>query len=224
MISKDDIEKVARNELKLFNNLKQVYPSLSVFEKEVFEQFKNHYQILVEKILKANNGNLYDYSLVIIGAIQRSLNDYRGALWSLATRNTHVFYNCLRSQCETLALLNYCVLNPNYVENATTGSRETKEGKPKIINIVTMIEKLDKKHNGICQDFDDLCDLVHPNPASLYANIKPVGETERSTLIIHSSTVGDNIGDETAELHIKLLIAWTGWIFEELLALLDKFN
>jgi hypothetical protein len=127
----------------------------------------------------AETDGIFASTLVINGAIVRSLNIYRGALWALGSGNPHVFFDCLRSQCETLAFLHHCTLNPDYIKAATLGSRNDSDKNLKVTNILTMVNKLDKTHNGICKDYDQLCNLVHPNPVSLYANVHIINENER---------------------------------------------
>lgn len=94
----------------------------------------------------------------------------------------------------------------------------------KIKNVLTLIDKVDKKHKGIRQDFDDLCELVHPNPASLYANIRPLTETEEGKLMIQVGTRSTRIDEKKAELNLNVLIYWTDWIFEELSSLVEYFK
>ena len=72
MFSPDDLEKPAKFDMKLFKPLKEEYPSLSSFEDTVFQQLKGHYQLIIDLVL--NGRDMYDFTLVINGAIVRSLN------------------------------------------------------------------------------------------------------------------------------------------------------
>lgn len=224
MISKEDMEKAARSEMDVFDAVEKEYPKLKKYKGKIYEQFLKHYDSIIELVLKAHNGKLYSHSLVINGAILRSLNYYRGAVWALGTRNSHVFFDSLRAQCESLSLIHYCVLKPEYVVAATTGNREHVEEKLKIKNILSLVDNTDKKYNGIRKDYDSLCELVHPNPASLYANIQPLTETEKGALMIQVSTKSARITEEDAELNLKVLICWTDWIFEEMRSLAEYFK
>jgi len=210
---RSSIPKIVKNEMEYFPLIQKEYPSLSKYEKQIAHEFGRHYHFLIDLVFNAHEGKLFAHSLVINGAIIRSLNAYRGAIWALGKRNPHVFYNCLRSQCETLALIHYCVLKPEYVETATLGKRKHSMKTSRIVRIGRMIDKLDKRFKGIGKDYGDLCELVHPNPASLYANIQPITETEDRLMII--GTTSTRITEEEAETALKMLISWTNWLLKE---------
>lgn len=225
MISEKDFKKAVENEMNLFNDVGKEYPSLGKYKEKIFEQFEKHYRALLDFVIKAHGGGLYLHNLVISGAILRSLNCYRGAIWALGNRNPHIFFDSLRSQCETLALIHYCILNPDYVEAATIGSRKHEDEELRIKNVLTMVDKVDKKHKGIRKDYDDLCELVHPNPASLYANIKAEGgddEDKERVFIIGTKSL--RVTEKKAKKYLILLIYWTDWIFEELSELFAFFK
>jgi hypothetical protein len=222
IFSDENLEKPARLDLELFQPVKAEYPCLSPYEESVFEQLKSHYRLLGKlfQVASENGGVLYTSTLVINGAIVRSLNTYRGALWALGNGNPHVFFDCLRSQCETLAFLHHCTSNPDYIKAATIGSRNDPDKDLKIPNILTMVNKLDKIHNGICKDYDQLCNLVHPNPASLYASVHIIDEKER---VVAFTTRLPKMPDEKAKLHLVMLMTWTKWILDETLELAKIF-
>jgi hypothetical protein len=219
MFSDDDLEKPAKFDLELFKPVKTEYPCLASYEDAVFQQLKFHY-ILFGKLV-AHGGDICSSTLVINGAIVRSLNVYRGALWALGNGNPHVFYNCLRSQCETLAFLHNCTLNPDYIKAATIGARNHHEQDLKILNILGMVDKADKIHNGIRKDYDSLCNLVHPNPSSLYASVVTLDEQEG---VIAFTSRLPKMSDEKAFLHFKILNHWTNWIFDKAIELATIFN
>ena len=98
MFSDEDLEKPARYDMQLFNPVKEEYPTLCSYEQTVFKQLKNHY-FVVGKLL-GHSGDYYTSTLVLYGAVVRSLNTFRGALWALGSGNSHVLYDCLRSHCE----------------------------------------------------------------------------------------------------------------------------
>jgi hypothetical protein len=224
MISEEDIRKAVESDMKLFADVEKEYPSLGKYKEKVSDQFKKHYQAIIDFVISLHAGKLYRHSLVINGAILRSLNFYRGAIWGLDTRNPHVFYDSLRAQCETLGLIHYCVLKPEYVKAATIGDIKHEDPTLKIKNILTMIDIVDKKYKGIRKDYDALCGLVHPNPASLYANIKPDKKDEDGVLRVTWGTRSPRITKEVAEKNLILLINWTEWIFEELSGLAGVFK
>jgi len=211
---RSSIPKIVKNEMEYFPLIQKEYPLLSKYEGQIADEFRRHYQSLIDLVFDAHGGKLYAHSLVLNGAILRSLNAYRGAIWALGKRNPHVLYNCLRSQCETLALIHYCVLKPEYVETATLGKRGHPAKKHRIVKIGKMIRELDRKFKGIGKDYSDLCELIHPNPASLYANIQPIEETEEKLMII--GTTSTRITEEEAEIPLRMLIFWTDWLLKEL--------
>lgn len=221
MFSADDIEKPAKFDMELFKPLKEEYPSLSSFEDAVFQQLKRHYQLV--NALVVNGRDIYASTLVINGAIVRSLNEYRGALWALSNRNPLVFFGCLRSHCETVALVHYCTLSPEYIMAATLGARGHPQKEFKIVKITKMLDKLDEVHKGIRRDYSDLCELVHPNPASLYASIQPFEDNE-GRRYLYITTRSTRTTEEHASLYLKSLITWTSWIFEELITLSEIFK
>jgi len=219
---RSSIPKIVKNEMEYFPLIQKEYPLLSKYQEQIVQEFKRHYHSLIDLVFDAHGGKLYAHSLVINGAILRSLNAYRGAIWALGKRNPHVLYNCLRSQCETLALIHYCVLKPEYVETATLGKRKHSVREYRIVKIGKMISKLDRRFKGIGKDYDGLCELVHPNPASLYANIQPITETEDRLMII--GTTSTRITEEKAETALRMLIFWTDWLLKELSILALTFG
>ncbi len=223
MISEEDLKKLAQSEIELFNDVEKGYPSLKEYRKEIYNQFEKHFKLLLDLVINAHGGMFYNHNLVINGALMRSLNYYRGALWGLGTRNPHILYDSLRGQCETLALIYFIILNPEYVRTALLGSRDHSDKTLRIPNILEMIDKLDKKRAGIRRDYDQLCEILHPNPKSLYANITP-GEEKDGVLHATFSTRSDRINKEDAEVVIRMLTIWTDWIFEELVNLFSLFK
>jgi len=66
--------------------------------------------------------------------------------------------------------------------------------------------------------------LVHPNPASLYANVEALGESKKGGLRIRVSTRDTRMKENDVALSLKTLTTWTDWIFEELVNLDKKFS
>lgn len=218
------MEKAAHGDMTLFYPSIPQYPEVAPkYQTKVFEQFRKHYELIDELVMKFHGGKLYKETLLVNGAILKSLNIYRGGVWSLGQRNPHVFFDCLRSQCETLALLRYCIEKPDYVTAATLGEHKHPEEKMRLVNILTMVDRLDKKHEGIRHDYDDLCEFTHPNPDSLYANILPLKE-EEGVLTVEISTKSTRITSEDADKYLLMLTTWTDWIFDELVSLTRAFT
>lgn len=220
MFSPDDLEKPARYDMRLFEPLAKEYPSLNSIKDLVFQQLRTHYQLASDIFA---NGNIYVSTLVLNGAITRSLNEYRGALWALGNGNPHVFNSCFRCHCETLALVHYCTLHPNYITAATLGKLKQTKKEHRIVRISKMIDELEKAHKGINLDYRQLCDLVHPNPASLYASMRPLTkEDDKELVVLISSRL--IVSEEYAKLCLKMLTIWTDWIFEDLVKLSKMFK
>jgi hypothetical protein len=55
------------------------------------------------------------------------------------------------------------------VITATIGERNHPEQCLEIKNVLTIVDEVDEKHKRLRKDYDQLCELVHPNPESLYA-------------------------------------------------------
>jgi hypothetical protein len=220
MFSPDDLEKPAKFDMELFKPLVREYPSLNSFEELVFQQLKTHYELI--NSIVASGRDIYASTLVINGAIVRSLNEYRGALWAIGNGNPHVFSNCLRSHCETLALVHYCTLHPDYIRAATIGARKHPKKELQIVRISKMVDELEKVHKGISLDYSELCERVHPNPASLYASIQPISGNDKELVVCISSR--SIVTEETAKRYLDMLTIWTSWIFEELIQLSEIFK
>ncbi len=201
------IDSVVNKELRTFEEVELKYPKLGKYKELVTAQIKKHYILFIE--LMKNPKAIDSRTFAISGLLLRSLNYYKGALWSLATGNQHVFADCLRSICETMALAHYINKNPEYVKIATSGKKDHENSALRIVNIQTMIRKLDKKHEGIVQDYEKLCNQIHPNPESLFANVRSISNE------IFIGTVSP-ITEKEAEMKLVMLIHWTNWFFEEM--------
>ncbi len=217
MFSPEDLEKPARFDMELFKPVKEEFPKLSVYEDMILDQLRAHY-LMIGKLV-AHGGDIYASTLAVNGALVRSLNVYRGALWALGNRNPHVLSDCIRSQCETLAFVHYCVLNPDYIKAAVIGERNHPQKDLKIPNILTMVEKVDKVHKGVLHDYNLLCDFVHPNPQSLYASIQPLDEKCDHIYITTRSTMTE----DKAKSHLIVLVTLTSWILEEIMKFAQIF-
>jgi hypothetical protein len=215
---------INQDEMQVFEQLKKEYPVLEKLEQKVSSQLISHHKLIIDLVINAHDGVLYSHSFVINGALLRSLNFYRGAIWALANRNPHVFFDSLRAQCETLSLAYYCVKHPEYIVPATIGKREHPDETLKIKNVLTMVDIANRKYRGLREDFDSLCELVHPNPSSLYANIQPKTETEKGSLLIRVATKSPRVTEEEAEKYLNMLIIWTDWIFDELIEIAKYFK
>jgi len=217
--SKEDIKKTVSDEMKLFMNLVESYPNLKKYENQIKEQFHTIFNIFFGCVSN-HKGKLYSSNFLIIGIILRTLNVYRGCLWSLGFHNPHVFYSTLRNHCETLALVYYCVNHPKYSITALAGKRNHEIEELRIRNTLTMIEKLDGKYGGIMKDYDQLSERVHPNPHSLFANMKPTSERN----VISIQTKIRFADSKYSEEYILMLVNWTKWIFDEINNLKEIFK
>ena len=227
-------DKWAKQDLELLKPILAEYPSLASIEQQistnppktnkvkleelVFNQLKCHHLILGKMVYEKSmkSGTLYVSTIFMQGVITRSLNIYRGALWALANGNPHVYSACLRAQCETLALLDWCKNNPDNIKAATMGSRNNPDKELNIPNVLTLIDKLDKTYKDIRKDYDQLCEIVHPNPTSLLASTEILDKKER---VVAFTTKPVRYSDEDAQLRMRLLTYWTKWLLDEAIQL-----
>jgi len=213
MIDQKDIDKLVNEEMELFNTIKKIFPNLEKYENEIRKQFFTHYKIF-HNSMSMYKDVIYRNNFFLFGFILRSLNLYRGCLWAFGNDNPHTFYNNLRGQCETLALINYCINNPQYIKIALIGKMKTEDKKKKIVNAKTMVEKLNKKYLRIFEDYDQLCDRVHPNPESLFTNFKKLEKSDKSNFTMSTKV---RVADpEHSEAYLLMLLRWTDWIFKEI--------
>lgn len=168
MIDEEDISKTVESEMELFERV------LSKEDKEEFldifrRQTEEIYRIVSDNILVGEQPNIYYSDLFVSGVIARSQNLMRGTILGIEDSNRYLVPQCQRALMETLALVNYVDKNPDYLENSIVGSFEEGE----ITNVKTMIKHLDRKHEGVKQDYAELSNHVHPNPESLMSNAFP---------------------------------------------------
>lgn len=213
-----DIKTLVDEEMKLFDLVIQAYPSLVSYKKKIRDQFLKHYILFFKHWGRRKSGILYLSNLLGLGITIRSLNLYRGCLWAFGSHNSHVFADSLRGQCESLALAHYCVNNPGYIPASMTGTKNHEDNSKKLINVLTMIEKLDKQHKGIKLDYESLSERVHPNPFSLLTNTRFLDESDISTTSTRMPLVPSA---KLAERYLLMLYQWTEWLFKELDSLYD---
>jgi hypothetical protein len=101
------------------------------------------------------------------------------------------------------------------------GERDHSEKDLNIPNILKMVDNLDKIHKGIRRDYDQLCNLVHPNPKSRYANFQTLDEKKGVFMI---TTRLPKMSDREATIQFKILFLWTKWIFDKIIELAEIFR
>lgn len=79
------------------------------------------------------------------------------------------FYSSLRSQIELMGLIYYFLETDNidYAKEFMAKNDDRNNSKD-VINIITCIEKLSKKHPWYKEQYDILSRLVHPNPSGIH--------------------------------------------------------
>lgn len=213
--SEENLLKTTEADMELYEKVNTTFPSLEQYEEEIRRQFYFHYKSIKEFVIEWDEGKLYDYSMLVNGVLLRSLEYYRGCIWALGQKNLQVFIDCIRAICETLALVHYCNLNPEYVNTSMLGERGHEEQELKLVNVLTMIDKVDRIHENFRSDYDVMCNYVHPNPASLLAGIKPLGDAEKG-IAVGIGTVNPNFTEELATNYLAQLVSVTDWEFEEI--------
>lgn len=105
----------------------------------------------------------------------------RAILLGLKPYNLTVFIQAVRSQIELNALLNKFLLDKEYAkEHLTLNEDRSKVNELKtVININTLVNKLDESYIPYKKTYDELSLLLHPNPTGIkfYAQASK-GETE----------------------------------------------
>lgn len=227
MITEENIAELVETDIIDFNNLIKEFPKFKTVGGLIYEQIKNHYVYMTKILIKEGGAKLYYHSFVIFGSLVRSLNAYKGVLWALSTKNIHVCYDSLRFQYETLALLNYCNLNPDNVVKSIMGGKNSTDEKLKVPNIVTLVEKIDKKYGKLKQDYDKLSNYLHPNPESFFAHLFTGDYEEGKSLKITFSTKSPYMDEDYMSNYINSLINLTKYIFsqlDDLIKFLNKLN
>ena len=192
VIPEEQIKKGVKSEMRVFNSL--------YFDKVILDRFDEVERTLnatlnfIIKNLTNSPSETPNLDVIICGIITRGVDFYKGALFGIGSNNLHVAQNSLRSLIETVALANYCLYKPDYMENACVGSRE-KGAKIKVISAVTLVDHLEKNHpesvskfTDVKKTYDSLCDYVHPNPASIRANIE-VTKLNKAQITFEFNTV-----------------------------------
>lgn len=69
----------------------------------------------------------------------------------------------------------------------------TRYVEPEAINILTQLDKLDKKYNGIRKFYDELCEFVHPNWDGVEGSYSNLHEDKQSSDILKVITKEHNV-------------------------------
>lgn len=181
---------------------------------QIKKQIRNFYVAFKNYVV--SDGNLYLTNLFINGALFRCHELYKGVFASIKDKSIHMNSYALRAVAETLALVHYCLINPYYLKSSLIGSRE-EEDENKIINIKTMIDKLEIKRNGISEDYESLSHYVHPNPKSLFSSFA-MEESNGDKPKFRASFGGNppKFDEKMVSTSVNLLLRWTNWFFEEI--------
>lgn len=196
----------------IIDELKKFNPVASKFEAHLKSNLEKHYHTILDYVIeKYPSGNLYESTLLIQGLTIRSLNLFLGILRELIHDNALVVNILLRQYLETVAVTFYTSWKPEYLQTALVG-----QGKR--VNILTMIDQLDKKrYSGTRKDYDDLSETLHPNSKSHFLYSKPINQNNR---IAQFSTYAD-LRDEDVKKYLNFINTWVERFFDELESL-DK--
>lgn len=219
-LTKEDLDKCAEKDFEQVSILFVEEPFLK-FKEVVQIQLKNFYYAMNNYFFVAYGGLINNTTLITAGALFRNQELYKSCLYSLKEKNIHMNAYSIRGILETLALIYYSNLNKDYIETALLGSRESEDDERKIDNILKMIDKLDKKHPGVRQDYDSLSEFIHPNPNSLFSSFSPK-EDKEGHFTIRFGGASDKFDMDRVITTLKLLTVWTKWFFEEIETLFKK--
>jgi len=196
----------------IIGKLKKFNPIACKFEDRLKSNLEGHYHKILDYVIeKYPSGNLYESTLLIQGLTTRSLNLFLGILRELVHSNTLVVNILLRQYLETVAITFYTSWKPEYLQTALVG-----QGKR--VNILTMIDHLDKKrYPGTRKDYDYLSETLHPNSKSHFLYSKPINEKNR----IAQFTTYTVLSNGDVEKYLEFINTWVERFFEELKSL-DK--
>lgn len=146
----------------------------------------NRIQPLIFERLETDN-NIYKLDLLVIGLLNRTYELTDTAIWALHNNRPQTSANMLRGLIETLAFTYYWAtkIDPRKEEysrlsdEALFGSKK-KDGHYKSVHIMDCLRKSSEMFPQIMQSYDDACEIVHPNAASHFYCIKPVGRSKKA--------------------------------------------
>src|SRR5207245_2554510 len=137
-------------------------------------------KVLIEAVLIENPEELiYQHHVLLSGLIARSRGLLSATLREIIQEDMPAVVTLLRAQCETLAAACYVEESPDKFRSILYGSRSS-GSKEKAINVLTQVERANKKYPGLLDDYNQLSELAHPNAMSHFAPIKIVDEKERT--------------------------------------------
>lgn len=116
--------------------------------------------------------------------LSRANENLRAALLSLKPYNLTIFVHAIRSQIELNALLHKFVQDSDYHQKNLTLNEDRAKLKEvdTVININTLVSKLDGKVIPYTKTYDDLSLLLHPNPSAIkfYAQAEGTPTSDKS--------------------------------------------
>lgn len=116
--------------------------------------------------------------LILNFLISKANENVRAILLSLEPYNLTTFVQAIRSQIELNALINRFITDEDYHQkyiNLNEDRSKTKEVET-IINVNTLVDKLGNKTLPYKSSYDELSQLLHPNPSALKFYAQAEGE------------------------------------------------
>jgi len=222
-INKNDfLNSVLKGNMELFEDIIKIDLDYSVFKEEGMYIFEKLYSIYLNFI--SENYKIYDSNLFINGVLYRTIDSFRGCLWSFSKNNNFVFFDSYRNLCETLGLLCYANQNPNYIKIIGLGHKKNQSKENIVLGPRKLIGAGNKKYPHLEVIYNEVSGYIHPNPESL---LMPLIFTEKEKegiyfkfLIGNSGLIGR--GKDNSKYLFNEVLLITKYIYDEIIILIDK--
>lgn len=134
------------------------------------------------------NGLIYRHTILLFGLLNRTFELTESAIWAIDNNRPHTAANMLRALIETLGFIFHVKKQIDLSSNLNQFEEKIKfllegsqkgKGNFKLVNILTCIDKATKKYSKLRKNYDELSEVVHPNPSSHFYASKMTGQTEK---------------------------------------------
>ncbi|MCJ7428990.1 MAG: hypothetical protein MUP66_01220 [Candidatus Nanohaloarchaeota archaeon QJJ-5] len=179
MVSIDTtIEHLQDKEISLIDDLSETYSAFQASDAIYIQRmFFLLHESFLQYYLSPQNNQMTQLQVFLGGIIFRTVDLSQGILQGLVDKNIHVAYSSIRGLIETVAVLNYVKKNKDYLSTAIKGQRDDPD--TDLVNVLTQVDHLDRRLDGIQDTYDYLSNFIHPNPASIHSLYAP--ETDGQT-------------------------------------------
>lgn len=178
------------------------FSELIMFRKQTLE-IKRKSVYLIFDLLCRKKGEITVAVLIVAGLNSRIFVIFEGIIDEMIKNRATNATILLRAQIENIALAYKIVKDNLYLKKLFNGERT---------NILTLIDSVSKKYNGLREDYDSYCEFAHPNNAALFQNFQP---NEDNHFTFSSNGIGFKNKDDEIRF-FRSLIIWTKWAQDEL--------